>query len=101
MHSAIRKTADINWKYIVCTFLLDATESITSASYLYLLSIGRESRMVNFKLPFTTNEMISISTSQTFCSWEVIFRLRRSMAFLSLSLYDTPGRAPRMNIFLF
>ena len=29
----------------------------------------------------------------------VTFHLRRPMAFLSLSLYDTPGRAPRMNVF--
>ena len=44
----------------------DTTESITSASYLdLLLSIGG---MVNFTLPSTTSEMISISTSQTFRS---------------------------------
>ena len=54
--------------------------------------------MVNFTLPSTTNEMISISTSQTFRSWVVIFHLRRPMAFLSLNLYDTPGLALRMNV---
>ena len=44
----------------------DTTESTTSASYLdLLLSIGG---MVNFTLRSTTNEMISISTSQTFRS---------------------------------
>ena len=70
----------------------ETTESITSASYLdLLLSIGR---MVNFTLPFTTNKMISISTSQTFRSWVVVFHLRRPMAFLSVSFYDTPGFAP-------
>ena len=31
-------------------------------------------------------------------SWVVIFHLHRPMAFLSLSLYDTPGLAPRMNV---
>ena len=31
-------------------------------------------------------------------SWAVIFHLRRPMAFLSLSLYDTPGLAHRMNV---
>ena len=74
------------------------TESITSASYLDLLSIGRDS---NFTLPFTTNEMISVSTSQTLRTWVVIFYLRRPMAYryLSLSLYDTPGIAPNMNVF--
>ena len=36
-------------------------------------------------LPFTTNEMISISTSHIFRSWVVIFHLRRLMEFLSLS----------------
>ena len=42
----------------------DTTESITSASYLdYYCRLGG---LVNFTLPFTTNEMISISTSQTF-----------------------------------
>ena len=39
-----------------------------------------------------------ISTSQTFCSWVVIFHLRQPMEFLSLNLYDTPGLAPRMNV---
>ena len=42
--------------------------------------------------------MISISTSQIFRSWVVIFHLRRPMAFLSFNLYDTPGLAPRMNV---
>ena len=54
--------------------------------------------MVNFTLPSTTSEMISISTSQTFRSWVVIFRHRRPMACLSLNLYDMPGLAPRMNV---
>ena len=42
--------------------------------------------MVNFTLPSTTSEMISISTSQTFHSWVVIFHLRRPMARLSLNV---------------
>ena len=42
--------------------------------------------------------MISISTSQTFRSWVVIFHVRQHMAFLSLNLYDMPGLAPRMNV---
>ena len=42
--------------------------------------------MVNFTLPSTTSEMISISTSQTFRSWVVIFHHRRPMACLSLKL---------------
>ena len=54
--------------------------------------------MVNFTLRSTTNEMISISTSQTFRSWVIVFHLRRPMAFLSFNLYDTPGLAPRMNV---
>ena len=54
--------------------------------------------MVNFTLPSTTNEMISISTSQTFRSWVVIFHLRRPVAFLFLNLYDTTGLAPRMRV---
>ena len=37
--------------------------------------------MVNFTLRSTTNEMISISTSQTFRSWVVIFHLRQPMEF--------------------
>ena len=48
-----------------------------------------------------TNQMISISIQQTsFRSSVVIFHFRRPMAFSSLSLYDTPGIATRMNIFL-
>ena len=54
--------------------------------------------MVNFTLPFTTNKMISISTSQTFRSWVVIFHLCRPTAFLFQSLYDTPGCADRINV---
>ena len=54
--------------------------------------------MVNFTLPSTTNEMISISTSQTFRSWIVIFHLRRPKAFLSLKLYDKLGLVLRMNV---
>ena len=54
--------------------------------------------MVNFTLRSTTNEMISISTSQTFRSWVVIFHLRQPMEFVSLNLYDTHGLAPRMNV---
>ena len=50
----------------------------------------RSRGIANFTLPFTTNEMISISTSQSFRSWVVMFHLRRPMAFVSLSLYDTP-----------
>ena len=54
--------------------------------------------MVNFTLPFTTNNMNSISTLQTFRSRVVINHLCRPMAFSSLNLYDTPGLAPRMNV---
>ena len=54
--------------------------------------------MVNFTLPSTTSEIISISPSQTFRSWVVIFNHRRPMACLSLNLYDTPELAPRMNV---
>ena len=54
--------------------------------------------ILNFTLPSTTNEMISISTSQTFRSRVVIFHLCQPMAFLSLNLYDTPALAPRMNV---
>ena len=54
--------------------------------------------MVNFTRLFTINEMISIFTSQAFCSWAVIFHLRRPMAFLSLSLYNTPRLAPNINV---
>ena len=87
----------LDQKYPAQLEIKDTTDSITAASYLVLLlSLGR---MVNFTLPFTSKEMISISTLQTFRSWVVIFHLRRSMVFfLSLSLYDRPGRAPRMNL---
>ena len=72
----------------------DTTESTTSASYLdLLLSIGRDGQ-----LHTTTSEMISISRSQSFRSWVVIFHHRRPLACLSLSLYDTLGLAPSMNV---
>ena len=56
--------------------------------------------MVNFTLRYTKNEMISISTSQTFRSWVVIFHLRQPMAFLSLNLYDTPGACSSYECFI-
>ena len=55
--------------------------------------------LVNFTLPSTTSEMISISTSKTSRSWVVIFHFRRRIAYLSLNLYDTPVLAPRMNVY--
>ena len=39
---------------------------------------------VNFWVPFTTNEMISISILQTFRSWVAMFHLRPSMTFYSI-----------------
>ena len=54
--------------------------------------------MVNFTLPFKTNEMTSFSISQTFRSWVVIFHLCRPMAFISLSLYDMSGLAPPIDV---
>ena len=54
--------------------------------------------MVDFTLPLTTNEIISISTSQTFRSRIVILHLLRPMTFLYLSWNDTTGLAPRMNV---
>ena len=77
----------------------DTTESTTSASYLdLLLSIGRDGQFSNFHL--RQARWFQFSTSQTFRSWVVIFHHRRPMACLSLNLYDTPGLAPRMNVFI-
>ena len=47
--------------------------------------------MVNFTLQSTTNEMISISTSQTFRSWVVIFNLRQPMEFYLSTYTILPG----------
>ena len=80
----------------------------------------RSEGMANSTLPSTTNEMISISVHieheifilktktifsllefhfhKIFHSCIVIFNLRRTVAFLSLNLYDTPGLPPRMNV---
>ena len=54
--------------------------------------------MVNFTLPFMTNETISISTLQTLRSWVAIFFLRLSMACLSHSLYNKQWFAHHMNV---
>ena len=56
--------------------------------------------MVNFTLPSTTSEMISIPTLQTSRSWVVIFHLRRPMACLSLNLYDTHGTCSSYECFI-
>ena len=67
----------------------DTTENVDSASYLiYYYRLGG---MVNFTLPFTTIEMISISTSQTFRSWVVVFYLHRPMVFYLSSYTIRPG----------
>ena len=58
----------------------------------------RSGGIVNFTLSFTTNDIIAISTSQTFRYWAFIFHLCRRMTYLSLSVYDAPGFAP---IFMF
>ena len=83
--------------WATCKLLIkDTTESITSASSLdLLLSISSSNK---FTLPFTNSEMFSISTTPTFRSLVIIFHLRRHMAFLSLSLYDTPGFTSHMNV---
>ena len=44
-----------------------------------------------FTLPSTTNELISISTSQTFRSWVLIFHLRRPMVFYLSTNTLSPG----------
>ena len=54
--------------------------------------------MVNITLLFTTNEMILISRSQIFRSSVVIFHLLQAYGVLSLSLFDTPGFSPRINV---
>ena len=55
--------------YLVENEIKDMTENITSASYLYFSIVDRGGGVVvNFTLPFTTNEMISIATLQTFRS---------------------------------
>ena len=69
---------------------------IPSASNLgLLLSIWRESK---YHTSIYANEMISIPSSQTFRFGVVIFHLHQPMAFLYLSLYNTPGLAPHMNV---
>ena len=53
---------------------------------------------VNFVLPFTTNETISISILQTLRSWVETSHLRPPVAFLFHNSSDTPGLAPLMNV---
>ena len=87
---------DLGQMYPAELEIKDTTESTTSASYLdLLLSIGRDSQL---HTSIYDKRDVSISTSQTFRSWVVIFHHRRPMACLSLNLYDTPGLAPRMNV---
>ena len=73
----------------------DTTESITPASYLdLLLSIGRDGELHTSSYDKRDDFNFHI-TNFPFLSSNIF---RRSMAFLSLSLYDTLGRAPRMNV---
>ena len=70
----------------------ETTESIASASYLdLLLSIERDGQLI-----FTTNEMISIFTSQTFRSRVLILHLPRPIEFYLSVL--TPRLDHHMNV---
>ena len=60
----------------------DTTESITSASYLNLLLLIERDGQLHTSIYDQRDD----------------FNFRRSMAYLSLSLYDTPRSAPRMNV---
>ena len=84
--------------YPVDLEIMNTTESalLLLLTYICYYRLGG---MVNFTFPFTTNEMISIFISQTFRSWVAIFHLYRPIVFLSLSLYDTPGPAPHINVY--
>ena len=65
--------------------------------HLYLLPrfyYYRLGMKVNFTLPFTTSEMVSISTSET-----SNVPSSSSYGVLSLRLYDTPGLAPHIFFF--
>ena len=85
VHKQYRLWMYLDKMYPVELEIKDTTESNTDASYLDLLSIE-----VNFRLPFITNAMISISISQTFYSWVVTFHFRPPMAFSFHKLYDIP-----------
>ena len=54
--------------------------------------------IVSFTLPFTTHEMMSISTSQSFRSWVAVVHLLQPMSFSSLGLYDMHEPASHMNV---
>ena len=70
----------------------NTTESIASAYYRdVLLSIGRDGQ-------FHTSIYDQRGDFNFFRSLLVIFHFRRPIAFISLSLYYTPGLAPRMNV---
>ena len=73
----------------------DTTESTTSASYLdLLLSIWRDGKLHSSIYDKRDDYNFHI-TNFPFLSSNIF---RRPMACLSLSLYDTPGLAPRMNV---
>ena len=69
--------------YIFCILLNLRSKTLQRASLLLPIQIYycRSGGMVNFKLPYTTKEMISISKSPTFRSWVVLFHLHRPMTF--------------------
>ena len=54
--------------------------------------------MVGFALRSAAGGVVSVSTSQTFRSWVVVFRLCRPVEFLSLGLCGAPGLAPRVGV---
>ena len=88
---------ELLWPDVSCWLeIKNTTESNTSGSYLdLLLTIQRD---FNFTLLFMTNVAISISISQTFCSWVAIFHLCPPMASLSCRLCIMQGLAPHMDV---
>ena len=91
------QNSNIIWARCILWNLRSKTPQRAQFLLLAMIYCCRFQGIVNFTLPSTTNEMILISTSQTFRSWVVIFHLPQPMAFF-LNLYDTPGLASRVNV---
>ena len=103
-HSSISRTgitpqnSKITWARCILINLRSMTPQRISLLLLTYIHYCRLGGMVNFTLPFSTNKVIWITTSQTFRSSVVILYRRRPMAFLSLSLNDTHRLAPHVNV---
>ena len=96
--SIITQTLQIIWTRCILLNLRPKTHQRGTLLFLTQIYYCRSRGTVKFTLSFQTNAAISISISNTFRFWVVMFRIRGLWRFIS-HLYDMPGLAPHISIY--